>query len=105
MALNFSCGFQAQTALQRKWVQWKSAWGKTGFGETPATNNHFNYHTNSSIAETSRATVNLEHAAPAQLSEPQENSHALSVMQQENSGEAGNRGQNDALDKVETTGI
>uniref|UniRef100_A0A3P9IAT8 Calcitonin receptor n=1 Tax=Oryzias latipes TaxID=8090 RepID=A0A3P9IAT8_ORYLA len=99
------CNSEAQTALQRKWVQWKSAWGKTGFGETPATNNHFNYHTNSSIAETSRATVNLEHAAPAQLSEPQENSHALSVMQQENSGEAGSRGQNDALDKVETTGI
>uniref|UniRef100_A0A3P9K3N6 Calcitonin receptor n=1 Tax=Oryzias latipes TaxID=8090 RepID=A0A3P9K3N6_ORYLA len=99
------CNSEAQTALQRKWVQWKSAWGKTGFGETPATNNHFNYHTNSSIAETSRATVNLEHAAPAQLSEPQENSHALSVMQQENSGEAGSCGQNDALDKVETTGI
>ncbi|XP_072305651.1 calcitonin gene-related peptide type 1 receptor [Eucyclogobius newberryi] len=56
------CNGEAQTAVRRKWAQWKSAWGKTGWGVTRITNNsHFNYHTNSSITETSRATLSLEH--------------------------------------------
>ncbi|KAG7280831.1 hypothetical protein CRUP_010813 [Coryphaenoides rupestris] len=63
--------FQAQTALRRKWAQWKVAWGKTGWGETPV-NSHFHsnshYHTNSgssfTMAESSRATVSQECQAP-----------------------------------------
>ncbi|XP_061829700.2 calcitonin gene-related peptide type 1 receptor-like isoform X2 [Nerophis lumbriciformis] len=55
------CNGEAQTALKRKWSQWKSAWGKTGWGDTPAnSNSHFSYHNNSSITETSRVTVNAE---------------------------------------------
>ncbi|XP_037135459.1 calcitonin gene-related peptide type 1 receptor isoform X1 [Syngnathus acus] len=54
------CNSEAQTALQRKWAQWKLAWGKTGWGETPVSNSHFSYHHNSSITETSRATVSME---------------------------------------------
>ncbi|XP_055366107.1 calcitonin gene-related peptide type 1 receptor isoform X2 [Betta splendens] len=60
------CNAEAQTALKRKWAQWESAWGKTGLGQTPVSNNHFNYHNNSSITESSRATISLEHpASPA----------------------------------------
>uniref|UniRef100_A0A1A8J1F2 Calcitonin receptor n=2 Tax=Nothobranchius kuhntae TaxID=321403 RepID=A0A1A8J1F2_NOTKU len=60
------CNAEAQTALRRKWLQWKSAWGKTGWGQTPTTNNHCSSHTNSSIVETSRAIGHggLEHLAP-----------------------------------------
>nr|XP_057940606.1 calcitonin gene-related peptide type 1 receptor [Doryrhamphus excisus] len=55
------CNGEAQTALKRKWAQWKLAWDKTGWGETPTTtHSHFSYHNNSSITETSRATVSLE---------------------------------------------
>ncbi|CAN9515850.1 unnamed protein product [Ophioblennius macclurei] len=54
------CNAEAQTALQRKWAQWKSAWWKTGWGETPIASNHFNSHTNSSITETSRVAISLE---------------------------------------------
>ncbi|KAM8831136.1 calcitonin gene-related peptide type 1 receptor isoform 1-T1 [Synchiropus picturatus] len=50
------CNAEAQTALKRKWTQWQSAWGKTGWGGMPLTTSHCNYHTNS-ITESSRATV------------------------------------------------
>lgn len=74
------CNAEAQTALRRKWAQWKTAWGKTGWGVTPITNNsHFNYHTNSSITETSRATISLEH--PAAPSEPHDLCHPLPRLQ------------------------
>uniref|UniRef100_A0A3P8S852 Calcitonin receptor n=1 Tax=Amphiprion percula TaxID=161767 RepID=A0A3P8S852_AMPPE len=75
------CNGEAQTALQRKWTQWKSAWG-----ETPITNNHFNYHTNSSITETSRATISLEQP-PAVLLERRENSNCLPMEQQKANGQ------------------
>ncbi|CAL8324874.1 unnamed protein product [Merluccius merluccius] len=49
---------EAQTALRRKWAQWKVAMGKTGWGETSA--NHFNsssqYHSSTcTMGETNRA--------------------------------------------------
>lgn len=99
------CNNEAQTALQRKWVQWKSAWGKTGWGDTPITNNHFNYH-NSSITETSRATINLEQPPVA----PPEHNENTSFLQynangrQKNSGTCSN-GEVDMPNKLETSDI
>lgn len=95
---------QAQTALQRKWAQWKYAWGKTGWG-TPITKNHFN---NSSITETSRATINLEQ--PSASSEQNENRPFMSNMQQKANGQQKNsktcsNGEMDRLNKLETTDI
>ncbi|XP_035512026.1 calcitonin gene-related peptide type 1 receptor [Morone saxatilis] len=91
------CNAEAQTALKRKWAQLKSAWGKT-----PITNNHFNYH-NSSITETSRATINLEQPAAA----PSVNSHFVQQKangQQKNSKTCSN-GEVDMINKLETTDI
>ncbi|XP_034029186.1 calcitonin gene-related peptide type 1 receptor [Thalassophryne amazonica] len=76
------CNTEAQAALQRKWAQWKVAWGKTGWGNR-AISSHFNYHTNSSITESSRATVHLEvPSAP----DHQANDH-LPVVQQKVNGQ------------------
>lgn len=91
---------QAQTALRRKWVQWKSAWGKTGWGNTPITNNHFNYHS-SSITETSRATISLEAPVPAPSGH---NENFLSNGEQKNSKTCSN-GEVDVFSKLETTDI
>ncbi|KAM4563024.1 calcitonin gene-related peptide type 1 receptor isoform 2-T2 [Odontesthes bonariensis] len=97
---------EAQTAMKRKWVQWKSAWGKTGWGETPVNSNHFSYHTNSSIAENSRAAVSLEHPATASSFEQKENCNLLSTLQQKaNEQEKTSNGQVDILNMLETTGI
>ncbi|KAM7410874.1 hypothetical protein PAMA_021033 [Pampus argenteus] len=102
------CNAEAQTALRRKWAQWKSAWGKTGWGETPISNHHFNYHNNSSITETSRATINLEqHGA---LFEQEANNHVLSNLHQDANGQqkkskACSNGVADMLSKMETTDI
>lgn len=102
------CNAEAQTALQRKWAQWKSAWGKAGWGETPIANNHFNYHTNSSITETSRATISLEQ--PGAPFEQEDNSHFLSNAQQDANRQQKNsktctNGEVDILNKSETTYI
>ncbi|XP_053174225.1 calcitonin gene-related peptide type 1 receptor isoform X1 [Scomber japonicus] len=102
------CNAEAQTALQRKWAQWKSAWGKTGWGETPITNNHFNYHTNSSITETSRATISLEQ--PCTPFEQEHNNHFMSSEQGEANGQKKNsktcsNGEVDVLNNLETTYI
>ncbi|TNM86419.1 hypothetical protein fugu_006649 [Takifugu bimaculatus] len=35
------CNAEAQAALHRKWVQWKSSCGKSKWVETPPTSNHF----------------------------------------------------------------
>uniref|UniRef100_A0A8C5H0A3 Calcitonin gene-related peptide type 1 receptor-like n=1 Tax=Gouania willdenowi TaxID=441366 RepID=A0A8C5H0A3_GOUWI len=96
--------FQAQTALQRKWSQWKSAWGKTG--------NHFNYR-NSSITESSRATVNLEPpfsaaaatAAARAAAPPQhkELSQSTSLVLRKNNGQ--DKSTNDYSNTQETTYI
>ncbi|XP_028265516.1 calcitonin gene-related peptide type 1 receptor [Parambassis ranga] len=117
------CNAEAQTALKRKWSQWKSTWGKTGWGETPITNNHFNYHTSSSITETSRATINLEQpaaattttatavaAAAAPSTVQKENSHFLSMVQQKANGQekkshTRTNGEVDMLNMLETTDI
>ncbi|XP_037540310.1 calcitonin gene-related peptide type 1 receptor-like [Nematolebias whitei] len=103
------CNAEAQTALKRKWVQWKSAWGKTGWGDTPITNNHFSCHTNSSIMESSRATVSLEHPSAASTLQQKETSHLTSPMQhktgQENTSKACPNGQGDIPNMMETTYI
>ncbi|GLD74608.1 calcitonin gene-related peptide type 1 receptor-like protein [Lates japonicus] len=103
------CNAEAQAAVQRKWAQWKFAWGRPGSGETPITNNHFNYHTNSSITETSRATISLEQPASPPF-DHQENSHILSMVQQKANGQQKNNntcsnGEVDMLNKMETTDI
>lgn len=67
---------QAQTALRRKWDQWRSGCGKFSWGEPPIINSHFNYQ-NSSITETSRATISLELPTAAVPSTPKENSTSL----------------------------
>lgn len=95
---------QAQTALQRKWAQWKSSWG-----ETPFTSNHFNYHS-SSITETSRATVSLEPPAAAVPSGQKENSCFLSKVQPNANGQQKKsqtciNGEVDKLNKTEPTVI
>lgn len=53
------CNSEAQTAVKRKWAQWRFNCGKFGWGEQPMINNHFSYHS-SSLTETSRATISLE---------------------------------------------
>ncbi|XP_054464853.1 calcitonin gene-related peptide type 1 receptor [Anoplopoma fimbria] len=100
------CNAEAQTALRRKWAQWKSAWGKTGWGETPNSNNHFNYHNNSSITENSRATICSEEPA-AVPSEQTESSHFLSQVEQKANGQQTtcSNGEVDMLNKMETTDI
>lgn len=98
------CNAEAQTALKRKWAQWKSAWGKTGWGDTPI--NNFSYHNNSSITETSRATISMEHPTAA-LSERNEDSHFLSQVQQKANGQQKtcSNGEVDMLYNSETTNI
>ncbi|XP_049437560.1 calcitonin gene-related peptide type 1 receptor [Epinephelus fuscoguttatus] len=98
------CNAEAQTALKRKWAQWKSAWGKTGWGDTPI--NNFSYHNNSSITETSRATISMEHPTAA-LSEQNEDSHFLSQVQQKANGQQKtcSNGEVDMLYNSETTNI
>ncbi|XP_061657243.1 calcitonin gene-related peptide type 1 receptor isoform X2 [Syngnathoides biaculeatus] len=96
------CNSEAQTALKRKWAQWKLAWGKTGWGETPTANNHFSYHNNSSFTETSRATVSMEQADTHCKSS--ENAHFLSGRQPERSVECSN-GEVDVLNKLHTVNI
>lgn len=65
---------QAQTAVKRKWAQWKSNCGKFGWGEQPTVSNHFSYHS-SSLTETSRATIGLElPSATGCLPSPQKDS-------------------------------
>ncbi|XP_068589054.1 calcitonin gene-related peptide type 1 receptor isoform X1 [Cebidichthys violaceus] len=98
------CNAEAQTALQRKWAQWKSACGKTGWGETPTTNNHFNYHNNSSITETSRVTSCSE-GPDAVPSEPKESSHFLSQERANGQQKECSNGEVDMLNKMETTDI
>lgn len=74
---------QAQQALKRKWAQRRFAWGKISWGEPPIASNLFNYHTNSSITETSRATISLEqpHARPSE-----QNNHFTSKAHQKANG-------------------
>lgn len=57
--LNLTVHPQAQTAVKRKWAQWRSSCSKFGWGDQPMVNNHFSYHS-SSLTETSRATISLE---------------------------------------------
>ncbi|KAM6981907.1 calcitonin gene-related peptide type 1 receptor [Tautogolabrus adspersus] len=92
------CNSEAQTAVRRKWAQLKCAWGKAGWGDTPITNNHYSYHHNSSITETSRVNINLEQPADSPSTQ-HENSHAVSEEQQKSNGEV------DMLNKLETTDI
>ncbi|XP_073326025.1 calcitonin gene-related peptide type 1 receptor isoform X2 [Pagrus major] len=94
------CNSEAQTALQRKWAQLKSAWGKTGWGDTPINNSNFNYHS-SSITETSRATINLEAPVP---SPSEQNVNFLPNGKQKNSKTCSN-GEVDVFSKLETTDI
>ncbi|KAI4824171.1 hypothetical protein KUCAC02_012707 [Chaenocephalus aceratus] len=98
------CFCNTETALRRKWHQWKSAWGKTGWGDTPMSHNHFNHHNNSSFTETSRATISLEDAAN---SKRDENSHFLSLEQEKANGQqkTSSNGEADMLNKLETTDI
>lgn len=69
----------------------------------PITNNHFNYHS-SSITETSRATISLEHPdAPSE-----QNSHVLFKERKNTNGQQKDsktcsNGEVDMLNKMETT--
>ncbi|CAG6021044.1 calcitonin gene-related peptide type 1 receptor isoform 1-T1 [Menidia menidia] len=105
------CNAEAQTAMKRKWAQWKSAWGYTGWGETPANSNHFSYHTNSSIAETSRATVSLEQpAATATPVQPKGNCHQMALLHhkassQEKTRKPSTNGEVDINNMLETSDI
>uniref|UniRef100_A0A3B4AN80 Calcitonin receptor n=1 Tax=Periophthalmus magnuspinnatus TaxID=409849 RepID=A0A3B4AN80_9GOBI len=103
------CNGEAQTAVRRKWAQWKSAWGKTGWGVAPITNHsHFNYHTNSSITETSRATISLEHP-PADHHDhgpPMSLVHRKSTSEHEHKSKpAYSNGDVDNLNGLQTTDI
>lgn len=50
------CNSEVQTALRRQLAQCKASWGLTPI----TSDSHYNYHTNSSVTETSRAVVSLE---------------------------------------------
>lgn len=56
------CNAEAQAALHRKWVHWKSGCGKSCWVETPPTSNNFS---STSITESSCATISLGPAAAA----------------------------------------
>lgn len=67
----------------------------------PITNNHFNYHS-SSITETSRATISLEHP------DAEQNSHVLFKERKNTNGQQKDsktcsNGEVDMLNKMETT--
>ncbi|XP_061592799.1 calcitonin gene-related peptide type 1 receptor-like [Cololabis saira] len=96
------CNAEAQTAMKRKWVQWKAAWGKTGWGDTPMTSSHFNYHTNSSIVETSRTTFSLEQPAGAAALEPPKHGNPNG---QDKAGRACSNGQMGIFNMLESAGI
>ncbi|XP_074538021.1 calcitonin gene-related peptide type 1 receptor isoform X1 [Halichoeres trimaculatus] len=96
------CNSEAQTALKRKWAQWKSAWGRASWGETPITS-HYSYHHNSSITETSRATINLEQPA-AKTSARHKTSNCLSKEQQKRGSSCSN-GEVNMLKGQQTTEI
>ncbi|KAM4571474.1 calcitonin gene-related peptide type 1 receptor-like isoform 1-T1 [Fundulus diaphanus] len=81
------CNAEAQTALRRKWAQWKIAWGKTGWGETPFVSHHFSCHSNSTMVETSRSTGGVEGPAAASSQPLPENSHLMSVVQKKANGQ------------------
>ncbi|KAK2851059.1 hypothetical protein Q5P01_007335 [Channa striata] len=103
------CNAEAQTAVRRKWAEWKPAWSKTSWGQTRVTSGHFSYHTNSSITETSRATISLE--LPAALPfEQNENPHFLTKLQPKANGEHNtsnicSNGDANMLSMLETTDI
>lgn len=105
------CNNEAQMALYRKWAQWKFAWGKTGWGDTHSSGNHFNYHTNSSITENSRATISLAPpAAAAASSQERENCYQLQSLQQQPANGQKNcntcsNGEVDMLNMLGTTDI
>ncbi|XP_062247343.1 calcitonin gene-related peptide type 1 receptor [Platichthys flesus] len=80
------CNNEAQAALKRKWYQRTFAWGRTSWAERPITNNHFNSQTNSSIIETSRATIGLEQPS-ASTSYQNECSLALTKLHQRANGQ------------------
>ncbi|XP_016358693.1 calcitonin gene-related peptide type 1 receptor-like [Sinocyclocheilus anshuiensis] len=58
------CNGEVQSALQRKFAQYRGQWMCR---RLVTTDSHCNYHTNSSITETSRVTIGLEHG-PANTS-------------------------------------
>ncbi|KAF3696561.1 Calcitonin gene-related peptide type 1 receptor [Channa argus] len=98
------CNAEAQTAVRRKWAEWKCAWIKTSWGQTRISNSHFSYHTNSSITETSRATISLEQPATVP-SEQNENSNFLTKLQSKANGRHNSNGVVHMLSKLETTDI
>ncbi|XP_073678886.1 calcitonin gene-related peptide type 1 receptor [Garra rufa] len=52
------CNGEVQLALRRKFAQYRGQWKRR---RLVTTDSHCNYHTNSSITETSRVTISLEH--------------------------------------------
>lgn len=58
------CNGEVQSALRRKFAQYRGQWKCQ---RLVTTDSHCNYHTNSSITETSRVTIGLEHG-PANTS-------------------------------------
>ncbi|KAL1249224.1 hypothetical protein QQF64_020229, partial [Cirrhinus molitorella] len=55
------CNGEVQSALRRKFAQYRGQWKCRCL---VTTDSHCNYHTNSSITETSRVTISLEHGPP-----------------------------------------
>ncbi|KAG7519226.1 hypothetical protein JOB18_004261 [Solea senegalensis] len=104
------CNAEAQAALRRKWTQLKFARSKIGWGEAPNSNSHFNSHNNSSITETSRATISFEPPAAAVPAEQRKSGFSLSKVQQKVNGQKKNNstcsnGELEMLNKLETTDI
>ncbi|KAM6977744.1 calcitonin gene-related peptide type 1 receptor [Aplochiton taeniatus] len=97
------CNAEVRTALRRKWTQFKSMWRHTPINSMDS---HCNYRTNSSVTETSRATINLE-----QKGATQNNSFKKTdVMQLQANGQYSNgkqrtNGEADTTKILETTAI
>ncbi|XDV46625.1 hypothetical protein PO909_014494 [Leuciscus waleckii] len=54
------CNGEVQSALRRKFAQYRGQWRRR---RLVTTDSHCNYHTNSSITETSRVNISLEHGS------------------------------------------
>ncbi|XP_016111883.1 calcitonin gene-related peptide type 1 receptor-like [Sinocyclocheilus grahami] len=88
---------EVQSALRRKFAQYR---GQRKRWPLVTTDSHCNYHTNSSITETSRATVSLEHD-PANTSGT---AHALALNSQSNGKRCSSDGPK-SCDVLESTEI
>ncbi|XP_056305296.1 calcitonin gene-related peptide type 1 receptor [Danio aesculapii] len=92
------CNGEVQSALRRKLAQYRSQWKRR---RLVTTDSHCNYHTNSSITETSRVTINLE---PCNSAEQKTNADTHTLNGQSN-GTRYDRQESDNCETLQTSEI